>query len=137
MNEQNQLELIQRAYSNFKSGDIDSLINLMSENIEWTLPQVENVPFSGQRQGKGMVRDFFTTLLMGQDPLEFNPREFICQNDKVVALGHYEWKTKDGDQFGSDFAHVFTVRNGHIKMFQDYMDTEKVATVYKKRATAF
>lgn len=136
MNEQNQLELVQRAYSNFKSGDINSLLNLMSEDIEWELPQIENVPFSGKRRGKEMVRDFFTTLMTEQDPLEFNPMEFIAQGDKVVALGHYEWKTRDGHQFASDFAHVFTVRDGLVSRFQEYMDTESVATAYRKSATA-
>lgn len=136
MNDQNQLHLVQQVYSNFKIGDIDALLPQMSENIEWELPQIENVPFSGKRRGKEMVRDFFTTLLSGQDPLEFNPMEFIAQGDKVVTLGHYEWKTKDGHQFGSEFAHVFTVRDGLVTRFQEYMDTESVAAAYRKSAIA-
>jgi ketosteroid isomerase-like protein len=132
MNDQNQLHLVQQVYSNFKNGDIDALLPQMSEDIEWELPQIENVPFSGKRRGKEMVRDFFTTLMTGQEPLEFNPKEFIAQNDKVVALGHYEWKTSDGHQFGGDFAHVFTVRDGLVTRFQEYMDTESVAAAYRK-----
>lgn len=136
MNDQNQLGLVQQVYSNFKNGDINALLTQMSEDIEWELPQIENVPFAGKRQGKEMVHNFFTTLLSGQDPLEFNPKEFITQGDKVVTLGHYEWKTKDGRQFGSEFAHVFTVRDGLVTRFQEYMDTESVAKAYKKSTIA-
>jgi len=55
---------------------------------------------------------FFESLVDTQEVQHFDPREFIAQGDKVVALGHYAWLVKStGREFGGDFAHVFTVHN--------------------------
>mgnify|MGYP003297239012 CR=1 FL=1 len=137
MNEQDQLEIVKKAYSNFKSGDIESLLNQMSEDIDWELPKIENVPFSGKRRGKEAVREFFRTLASEQDALEFNPMEFIVQGDKVVTLGNYVWKTREGGhQYGGEWAHVFIVRNGKIASFHEYMDTAAAANAFKKGVMA-
>jgi uncharacterized protein len=49
MNEQENTKLVQQVYENFKSGEIKALLNLLSDNIEWQLPEIENVPFAGIR----------------------------------------------------------------------------------------
>ena len=133
MNEPEKTKLVQDCYSYFKSGDLQSLTGLMSEDIQWILPKIENAPFSGKRQGIDQVLEFFAILMDGQDVLEFTPEEFIAQGDKVVALGHNQWRAKEsGRQFGGDFAHVFTVQDGKIKEFHEYMDTASAASAYQK-----
>ena len=137
MKDQDQLALVKQAYSLFQKNDIESLLKLMSDDIEWDLPKVENVPFSGRRRGIEQVSEFFRILASEQDILEFNPREYIAQGDKVVCLGNYTWKTKEGShQYGSEWAHVFEVRNGKVTAFHEYMDTAALASVYKKGVMA-
>ena len=51
MSEQENTNLVQRVYGNFRSGDIKALLNLLSDDIEWQLPEIENVPFAGKRRG--------------------------------------------------------------------------------------
>ena len=51
--------------------------------------RIENVPFSGKRQGLGAVGEFISTLASLQDARSFEEREFIAQGDKIVALGLY------------------------------------------------
>ena len=51
MNKQENTKLVQQFYENFKNGDIKALLNLLSDNIEWQLPEIENVPFAGKRRG--------------------------------------------------------------------------------------
>jgi hypothetical protein len=44
---------------------------------------------------------FFVSLVDTQEVQHFDPREFIAQGDKVVALGHYAWLVKStGREFG-------------------------------------
>ena len=137
MNEQDQIGLVKQVYSYFQSGDIESMLKMMSDDIEWGLPTIENVPFSGPRRGKEPVREFFRMLASEQDVLEFKPKEFIAQGEKVVSLGHYEWKTREGGhQYGSDWAHVFTIRNGKFVAFHEYTDTAAAAKAYKKGVMA-
>ncbi|MBV9865451.1 MAG: nuclear transport factor 2 family protein [Abitibacteriaceae bacterium] len=128
MQEQETTRLVQQAYQNFKTGDIPALLNLLTDEVQWHLPDIENVPFSGRRQGRAKVAEFFSLLASQQEVLQFEPREFVAQGDKVVALGYYWWRAKaTGREYGGDFAHVFTVQDGRVSHFHEYMDTAAAA----------
>jgi hypothetical protein len=60
MSEHENRQLVEQAYATFKTGDIPTLLQSMSEDITWQLPEVENVPFAGKRQGRGAVGEFFS-----------------------------------------------------------------------------
>ena len=133
MSEQENTNLAQQVYENFKSGDIKALLNLLSDDIEWQLPEIENVPFAGKRRGHEQMGQFFASLVDTQEVQHFDPREFIAQGDKVVALGHYAWLVKStGREFGGDFAHVFTVHDGKVVRFHEYMDTAAAAAAHRR-----
>ncbi len=137
MSEQENIGVAQQAYNNFKTGDIQALLALLSDNIEWQLPEVANVPFTGKRTGRAAVGEFFALVGANQDVLSFEPRDFIAQGDKVVSLGHYEWRVKaNGREFGSDFAHVFTIRDGKVVAFKEYFDSAVAAAAYQKAMSA-
>ena len=135
--EQENTELVQQIYEHFKRGDIKSLLNLLSVNIEWQLPEIENVPFAGKRRGHEEMGQFFESLVDTQEVQHFDPREFIARGDKVLALGHYAFRVKStGREFGGDFAHVFTVQEGKVVRFHEYMDTATVAAAHRKDHSA-
>jgi ketosteroid isomerase-like protein len=132
MSDQDNTNVVKQAYENFKTGNIEALLGQMSEDINWRLPDIEGVPFAGARRRTGAVAEFFSTLADAQDVLSFEPREFVAQGNKVIALGDYSWRVKkNGREYGSDFAHVFTVRDGKIVAFHEYMDTASAADAYK------
>jgi uncharacterized protein len=132
MSEQENRQLVEQAYTNFKNGDIPTLLQSMSEDITWQLPEVENVPFAGKRHGRSAVAQFFSTLASLQDARSFEPREFIAQGNKVAVLGHYVWQVKaNGRTYECDFAHVFTVRGGQIVAFHEYTDTAAAAKAFR------
>jgi ketosteroid isomerase-like protein len=137
MSEQENTEMVKQAYRNFQTGDIQALLNLLSEDVAWQLPEIENVPFGGKRQGPEQVAQFFASLGEAQEALEFEPREFIAQNDKVAALGRYNWRVKaTGREYGGEWVHVFTLRGGKISGFQEYMDTAAARSAYQKASAA-
>ena len=132
MGDQDNVSVVKQAYENFKTGDIEALLGQMSEDVDWRLPDTEGVPFTGARRGRAQVAEFFTTLAGAQDTLAFEPRELVAQGDKVVALGQYRWRVKqNGHEYGGDWAHAFTVRDGKIAGFHEYMDTAAAAGAYK------
>lgn len=138
MHEHQQLGTVQQAYIYFKHREIPALLDLVSDDITWELPEIENTPFSGKRKGKEAVQEFFRLLDAEQEVVQFTPIEFITQGDKVVVQGHEEWKTREGGhQFKTDWVHVFTVRNGKITCFKMYLDTAAVAAAHKKKFLAF
>ena len=131
MSEQNNVGVVKRAYENFKSGNIEGVLGQLSDDVDWRLPEIENVPFSGARRGREKVGEFFSTLAGAQDVRSFEPREFVAQGDKVVALGSYRWNVKGtGREYGGEWAHVFTVRDGKIAGFHEYMDSAAAAAAF-------
>ena len=137
MSEQDNTATVQEAYNNFKTGNIQALLDQMSGDVTWHLPEMEGVPLAGKRTGSDGVRNFFETLARDQDVLEFEPREFVAQGDKVVSLGHYKWRVKEtGREFESDFVHVFTIRDGRIVAFREHFDTAVFAAAYQKVMSA-
>src|SRR5256885_12310830 len=67
MSEHENRQLVEQAYATFKAGDIPTLLQSLSEDVTWQLPEIENVPFAGKRQGRGAVGEFFSTLASLQD----------------------------------------------------------------------
>jgi ketosteroid isomerase-like protein len=136
MSEQNKA-IVEQAYNNFKTGNIEALLNVMSGDITWTLPEMEGVPFAGKRSGRAAVADFFASVNGSQEVVTFEPRELIAEGDKVVALGSYAWRVRaNGREFGGDFAHAWTIRDGKAVDFQEYMDTAAGVNAYQKAISA-
>ena len=124
MSEQDNVAVVRRAYDNFKGGDIGGILDSLTDDVDWRLPEIEGASFSGARRGRESVGGFFSQLAESQETVSFEPREFVAQGDKVVALGTYRWRVKrTGREYGGDWAHVFTVRDGKIAGFHEYMDS--------------
>ena len=131
MNEEQNTRVVQDTYAAFKRGDISAVLNAMSDDIGWFTPGPKDIPVAGARRGRAEAGAFFATLAETQEPEEFEPKEFIAQGDTVVGLGHYRWRVKStGRLFESDFAHVFTVKNGKIVNFHEYFDTHAGVLAY-------
>jgi uncharacterized protein len=124
MSEQENVQLVRRTYENYKAGDMQAVLGAFAESVEWIQPQVEGLSFTGKRKGRDQVAKFFATMSDAQEPIVFDPREYIAQGDRVVALGHYRWRAKaTGREWEGDWAHVYTIRNGQVIRFQEYTDT--------------
>jgi len=137
MSEQNNINFVQQIYNDFKTGNISALVDKMDANISWETPEMNNVPFAGKRQGRQAVTEFFAQLAASEESLRFEPTEFIAQGTRVVSLGNYEWRVKEtGRTFESKFAHVFTIQNGAVVDFIEYVDTAAVERGFEKAKSA-
>ena len=133
MNQQENIKTVQLAYDHFQRGNIPSVLATLADNVEWQLPEMTGIPFSGTRKGREQVREFFSSLARLQDPLEFEPKEYLADRDKVVVQGHYGWRVKStGRIFESDFVHVFTFQNGTVVRFQEYADTAAATRAHQE-----
>ena len=131
MSEQDNVGVVRRAYENFKTGNIGGILDSLTDDVDWRLPEMSGIGFSGRRSGRDSVGGFFSSLAEEQDSVSFEPREFVAQGDKVVALGSYRWRVKkSGREYGGEWAHVFTVRDGRIAGFHEYMDSAAAVAAY-------
>lgn len=137
MNEQANIELIRQAYDAFINGDSERLLSYMAQDIGWEVPEVPNLPFAGKRHGRDQVAEFFRTVAAAQQLRDFRPGEFIAQGERVVVQGHYEWTVREnGADWGSDWVHIFTVRDGKITAFRERTDTHRAVAAYQAVQTS-
>ena len=127
MSEQENVAIVQRGYEAFGRGDIDALIETMDANIEWTSPGPSDLATAGQRVGHQQIRQFFATINELYEFQRFEPQTFVADGDKVVVLGEDTLTVKaTGKTVTESWAHVFTIKNGKIVRFQEYIDTAAI-----------
>jgi ketosteroid isomerase-like protein len=132
MSEKENSALVQQGYKLFSQGDIPGVLNMMSPDVVWATPKLENVPFSGSFNGPGGVGQFFGALAESIDILKFEPREFIAQGNKVVVLGESRSRVKgQKEEFDDRWADVLTVENGKITRYERYGNTAQQERAFR------
>jgi ketosteroid isomerase-like protein len=132
MSEQENISLLKQAYDAYDKGDIQRLLGLLAQDVEWELPEVEGIPFTGKRRGLSQAADFFRVMDECQETREFKPDSFVAQDDQVIVLGHGTFAVKaTGVEYSDNWCHVFRVAGGKIASFREYSDTHKAAQAYQ------
>jgi uncharacterized protein len=127
MNEQQNLDLVRQGYEAFGRGDINALLELLAEDIEWTSPGPPELPTAGARRGRQQVAEFFQAVDQVFEIQRFEPKSFIAQGDLVVVLGSDTASVRaTGKVLTDEWAHVFTIRDGKIAAMREYLDTAAV-----------
>ena len=121
------VELIKKCYNYFKEGNIPALLNELSDDIKWISPGPKMIPWAGEYEGKQSVGEFFTKLGGSVDFQSFEPREFIAQGNRVIALGHgAATSKKTGKSAKNEWAMAFIIKNGKVTHFQEYINTWEI-----------
>jgi ketosteroid isomerase-like protein len=126
-------KVVQDAYAAFGRGDVQSILNSLTDDIQWraVIGAGTQVPYSGERRGKAAVAEFFKQVAEAEDFEVFEPKEFTAQGDTVVAVGHYRAKVKKtGRTFESDFAMVFTLKGGKVAAFREFTDSAAINAAF-------
>lgn len=133
MSERENTETVQNIFHAFGRGDVATLMSLLSEDVVWFMPgSPEVVPYAGERRGHAGASQFFQLLGGAVEFEAFEPREFVAQNDKVVALGFERGRVRaTGKTFDNPWALVFTVRGGRVTEFRAYEDSAAVASAFR------
>ena len=127
MSAQENTRLVRQAYQSIQAGDMQSFLNALAEDVQWQLPEMKNVPFAGMWRGHRGVEQFFGKVSETQEVIEFEAEEFIAQGDRVVVLGRFFMRVKaTGKDSRSAWAHVWTIRQGRVTHFREYVDTAAV-----------
>ncbi len=132
MEEARNTTVVQEMYAAFGRGDTQTLLAKLADDVVWMglYGAGSHVPTAGERRGKAAVAEFFKQVAEHVNFSRFEPKEFVATGDKVVALGHYTATTPMKKSFDSDFAMVFTLRNGHVTHFQEFCNSAAVNAAY-------
>ncbi len=98
----------------------------MDQNIQWN--EAENYIYADRNpyiRPQAVQEGVFTRLGTGWEGYTVTPEEFLDAGDRVVVLGTYSGIYKaTGREVRAQFAHVWGVREGRIRSFQQYTDTK-------------
>ena len=126
--EQKNIELVKKGYEAFSAGDVDTVMSLFDDNIEWVQPGDSAI--SGTYRGKAELGEHLSRL--AEKPVTVKLNRLLADGDTVVALT----EVTVGDERGQD-ADVFTLRDGKTIRVQVHTDTAIMERVYgRKQVTA-
>lgn len=132
MNEPSNVQIVQEMYAAFGRGDIQSVLDHLTEDVTWASPESAQVPFAGTFRGREQVARFFDLLGSELEIEQFEPREFIAQGDKVVVLGYSRARVRStGREVAGEWAMVFTLQDGKVARFYEYTDTAAAEAAYR------
>lgn len=131
LTELNNVSVIKDTYDAFMQGDVGKLLAAMDEDIDWHIAGHESIPFAGSCRGKSAVRlalqKAFSTVKNQQPEI----RDVIAQGDMVTIIGHERGQCATNDQdYEGYWIHVFTLRDGKITQFREYMDTAAIKDAF-------
>ena len=124
---------VESLYAAFQRADIATIIAGLAPDVRWEMVGRPNdyVRF-GPRSGVGGVQEFFKILAENEDFTEFQPNEFYADGDKVFVLGRLSLKFKKTDRkVATDWAHIFTIKDGKVAEFKEFLDTAQFAAASK------
>jgi uncharacterized protein len=125
MSEQEQnIELVKKGYEAFTTGDMETVLSLYDDDIEWVQPGESAI--SGTYHGKGELGEFLTRL--GEKTTTVKAVRFVADGDIVVVFS----EVTIGGETSQDIE-VFTLRGGKVARAQTYGDTALMERVYGKK----
>ena len=137
MNAEQNKQLVVEGYRRFQNKDIEGVLERFSDDVDCVAPKLDCAPFSGSFHGKTEARQYFAELDAAQEATRFEPVAFIAEGDKVVVIGSATWHVKaTGLDYDSEWVHVFTVRDGKVARFQQFVDTAAAEHAFRPMAGA-
>jgi ketosteroid isomerase-like protein len=115
-------EVVREAYSAFGRGDIPGVLGLLADDVDWNVP--EAVPHGGHFAGRDAVGGFFQGIGDRWEDFSVDIDDVVDGGDNVVGVGRATGNLKGTGQAGYGFTHVFTVRDGRVVRFREYVDPD-------------
>ncbi|SRR5581483_12321141 len=116
--------IVIKAYEAFGRGDVQAILDLTAENVDWEFVGSPSLAYSGKRTNHAEVGKFFADVAAADEIHAFEPREFIEVGDHVTVLGWENSTAREtGARFQSEWIHVFSVKNGKVTRWRGFFNT--------------
>lgn len=131
----NNITVVDNLYKAFAKGDIPAVLGAMDAKIVWNEAESNALADGNPYIGPDAVLNGVFVKLGGQH--EYFKLENVqlhgMDNNQVLATLRYDAKFKEsGKAYNAQVAHLWTLKDGKIIGFQQYVDTKKLADSEKK-----
>ncbi len=118
------LAIVNKLYDAFSRKDINSLLGLLHDDVEWGEPENPYNPAGGTRKGHAGFLEWLNIGKSAEDILLLNPQRFLTDADSVAVLGNMKCKAiRTQKIYESDFVHFIVIRDQKVWKFQEFFDT--------------
>ncbi|HSJ67697.1 MAG TPA: nuclear transport factor 2 family protein [Anditalea sp.] len=120
--------IIEGLYKAFAVGDIPTVLGGLDSKVVWNEAEgnayADGNPYNGP---EAVLNGIFARI--GEDHEYFNLKDIELHemhDDKVLATLRYDAKYKSGKSYNAQAAHLWTLKDGKVVAFQQYVDTKKL-----------
>ncbi|AMC12175.1 ketosteroid isomerase [Lutibacter profundi] len=125
----NNLAVIQELYNNFGKGDVPAVLAVLDANVVWNEAEgnawADGNPYKGPEAvlngvfaRVGAEYDYFKTVDLQLHEMS---------NNQILATLRYQAKLKkNGAMLDAQAAHFWTLKDGKVIAFQQYVDTKQL-----------
>lgn len=126
------LSVVKQLYAAFDRGDLQAVTDSVSENVVWIQYGPEySLPFAGVFHGRAGVLRFFKLVDDTLTDVHAGQREFLVSGNHVIVPGWEESTVRrTGGHYRVNNVHIFTVANGKITQFEEYIDNADVLEAF-------
>ena len=132
-NHQQNIEIVKKVYEAFARRDINSILDLLSSEVEWGEPENPFNPAAGTRYGHKGFLEWSNIGQEAEEILELELKKFLTDDDTVAVVGYTKCLAKPtGKIYETDFVHLVTLNNGKVIRFREFFDTYAAGEAFKK-----
>ena len=133
MSNQAQIDIVQKIYVAFGTGDVEGMIALVDDGITFELPNLPDVPLDTLYSGKEGVRRFMTERGPAIEYKSFSTDEYFSDRDTVLVLGQTSGVVlATGASFSYEWVQVFTFTSNNLVLkFREFMDTYALVSAFR------
>jgi ketosteroid isomerase-like protein len=115
MGHDDHIKTVQSIYEAFGRGDVDAILDQLTDDIDWAVEPAGSAPWNGLRRGKPEVAAFFRALAENVIVTEFMPLAFAANDTDVMAVIRYAVAVPATGKSGSmDLHHWWRFRDDKI-----------------------
>lgn len=114
---------LRSAYDAFNKGDIDSAVQFLDPEVEWTEPL--EFPGGGTYRGIDGARRYLAQSRAGAAQVISEPEEFIPAGDRIVVFVQARVLPKNSNIWQEiSLADVYTIHNGRVTKMRAFASRE-------------
>ena len=123
-NSQENIDIVKQLYNAFSIKNINQVLELLSEDIEWGEPENPYNPAGGTRKGHSGFLEWLNIGKNAEEILVLEPKRWLSDIDSVMVVGFMRCFAKQtGKTYESDFVHFIVIKDKKICKFQEFFDT--------------
>ncbi|MCF6288606.1 MAG: nuclear transport factor 2 family protein [Proteobacteria bacterium] len=124
-------DVVMAMYAAYGAGDMQTLSNTLSNNIVWTYHGTKEIHHAGTYHGKDGVSQFFNDVNAHIEYLEFQPNQFIVEDNIVIVLGNEKQKIKHNNAIlEQSWVQIYTVKSGLIVKMEEFSNTAYAVKIH-------